>query len=62
VYFIINGTGMIYVDEEHADVGPGRAVYVPPNARQFIRNVSDAPLEFLCIVDPAWRQEDETYD
>jgi mannose-6-phosphate isomerase-like protein (cupin superfamily) len=26
---------------------------------QRIRNTSEGNLEFLCIVDPAWRQEDE---
>lgn len=62
VYFVTNGTGTIHVDDECADVRPGKAVYVQPYSKQYIRNSSDAPLEFLCIVDPAWRQEDELYD
>ena len=40
-------------------VQPGQAVYIPPHALQFIENTGPVDLEFLCIVDPPWRQEDE---
>lgn len=62
VYFVIKGKGTIYVDAESADITEGQAVYVPPHSKQHIENPSDTPLEFLCMVDPAWRQEDEIYD
>jgi mannose-6-phosphate isomerase-like protein (cupin superfamily) len=59
VYFIINGQGVMHVDDEFCQVKKNQAVYVPPHSRQFIENIGDTPLEILCIVDPAWRQEDE---
>ncbi len=62
VYYIIKCSGTIYGDKENADVGPGKSVYVPPNSGQSIKNTSDVQLEFLCIVDPAWRKEDERFD
>jgi len=34
-------------------------VYIPPHAGQFIHNPGTADLVFICIVDPAWRKEDE---
>jgi mannose-6-phosphate isomerase-like protein (cupin superfamily) len=34
-------------------------VYIPPGAEQHIRNTGAGDLKFLCIVDPAWRAEDE---
>jgi mannose-6-phosphate isomerase-like protein (cupin superfamily) len=40
-------------------VGPGQAIYIPPNAKQYIRNTGSSDLKFICIVDPAWRKEDE---
>ena len=44
-------------------IEPGDAVYIPPLAVQFVRNCADEPLVFICLVDPAWRQEDEiVYD
>lgn len=60
VYYILSGTGEMQIDEESQRVEPGDAVYIPPGAKQFIRNCGQAPLVFICIVDPAWRKEDET--
>ena len=60
VYFILTGQGEMHIDEAVQMVEPGDAVYIPPNARQFIRNCGSEPLVFICIVDPAWRREDET--
>jgi len=59
VYYILSGAGEIRVDHETAAVRGGQAVYIPPGAVQSIRNTGDDDLVFLCIVDPAWRPEDE---
>jgi mannose-6-phosphate isomerase-like protein (cupin superfamily) len=59
VYYIMEGTGKMFIDGELEDVYPGQAVYIPPHARQYITNTGDTDLVFLCIVDPAWRAEDE---
>ncbi|QQE64577.1 mannose-6-phosphate isomerase [Leptolyngbya sp. BL0902] len=60
VYYILSGSGEMHIDDESQRVEPGDAIYIPPNARQCIRNVGDVPLVFICLVDPAWRKEDET--
>jgi mannose-6-phosphate isomerase-like protein (cupin superfamily) len=59
VYYILSGEGVMHINDETAAVGPGDAVYIPPHARQFIRNSGPTDLVFICIVDPAWRKEDE---
>lgn len=59
VYYILEGRGLIHVDDERAEVGAGQAVYIPPAAVQFIENIGASDLAFLCIVDPAWRAADE---
>jgi mannose-6-phosphate isomerase-like protein (cupin superfamily) len=59
VYYIITGNGLMHIDEESTEVGAECVVYIPPNATQYIENTSDSDLIFLCIVDPAWRKEDE---
>lgn len=59
VYYIIAGNGLMHIDEESFEVNPGFTVYIPPNATQHIENTSDVDLMFLCIVDPAWRKENE---
>lgn len=59
VYFIIDGEGIMHIGEETAHVYPGNAIYIPPDTRQFIQNSGRTDLSFICIVDPAWREEDE---
>jgi len=59
VYYILDGKGIMHIDEETREVFPGQAVYIPPLATQRIKNHGDSNLVFLCIVDPAWRAEDE---
>jgi len=59
IYYILSGDGLMHIDEESLEVGPECAVYIPPNAIQYIENTGNCELEFLCIVDPAWRQSDE---
>jgi mannose-6-phosphate isomerase-like protein (cupin superfamily) len=59
VYYIVEGSGDMLIDGESAPVSAGHTVYIPPNAVQYIRNTGTGDLKFLCIVDPAWRPEDE---
>ncbi len=59
VYYILDGQGIMHVDDDSAEVHSGQAVYIPPNFTQYIKNIGTSDLEFLCIVDPAWRPEDE---
>lgn len=59
VYYILEGEGIMHVDNESAKVRSGQVVYIPPNSVQYIKNTGNSDLKFLCIVDPAWRLEDE---
>lgn len=59
VYYIIAGSGRLAVDGSVVSVEPGSVVYVPPGGTQFLENSGPTPIEFLCLVDPAWRPEDE---
>ena len=59
VYYIIEGKGVIFIEGESSGVGPGMAIYIPPGAKQNIQNLGDRDLIFLCMVDPAWKEEDE---
>ncbi len=59
VYYIFEGRGVMHVEEEAENVSKGQVVYVPPGAKQYIKNEGNINLEFLCIVDPAWKLEDE---
>jgi len=59
VYYLVRGTGMMHIGDEVAEVASGDAVYIPPGSIQWLQNSGKDEIEFLCIVDPAWRSEDE---
>ncbi len=59
VYYFIAGRGVMKVDEQSVAVEAGSVVYVPPRAKQSLVNNGSEPVEFLCLVDPAWTPEDE---
>ncbi|MCD4734033.1 cupin domain-containing protein [bacterium] len=60
LYFVISGRAMMHIDDEVEELKSGDAVEIPPNAVQWVDNREGSePFVFLCIVDPAWRAEDE---
>ncbi len=59
VYYLLEGEGEMRIGPERRRVRPGQAVVIPPGSVQSIRNTGTGELIFLCLVDPAWRAEDE---
>lgn len=59
LYYILEGTGEMHIGGEQAPVRAGQIVYIPPGARQFIKNTGSGDLVFLCIVSPKWQAGDE---
>ena len=57
VYYILEGQGLMHVDEEASPVGPGQAVYIPAGQSQWIENTGGLPLKFLCICHPGYKPE-----
>jgi mannose-6-phosphate isomerase-like protein (cupin superfamily) len=58
IYFVVEGIGELELDGEHASVGPGDAILIPPGARHEIRAGEAGPLRFLCCCAPPYRHED----
>ena len=59
VYYILQGRGVLKIDNDVLDVGKDQAIYIAPHSKQTIENTGNEDLKFLCIVDPAWKQSDE---
>ena len=59
VFFILDGEGIIHVGEESEKVEKNQSIYIPPLSRQYLENTGCIDLKVLCIVDPAWKQDDE---
>jgi len=59
VYYLLQGQGRMHIGAEAREVAAESAIYIPPHGIQWIENTGTVDLVFLCIVDPAWRREDE---
>jgi len=59
IFYILEGIGILHVDGESHHLEKDDSAYVPPNSKQFIENVGTNDLKFLCIVEPAWKADDE---
>jgi mannose-6-phosphate isomerase-like protein (cupin superfamily) len=59
VYYFLAGQGRFLIDGDVCPVEAGSVVYVPPGGKQSLENTGTTEVKFLCLVDPAWRVEDE---
>jgi Mannose-6-phosphate isomerase len=59
IYYILEGKGKLKINEKIFSLEKDDSAYVPPNSNQFIENIGSTELRFLCIVEPAWKVEDE---
>ncbi len=59
LYVFIACRGRVRIGRKPQLVEAGSVVYVPPGGNQSLENIGTTEIEFLCLVDPAWRIEDE---
>ena len=59
IYYILEGQANLNIDSDSLELKKDDSVYVPPMVEQHIENSGNATLRFLCIVEPAWKAEDE---
>ncbi|MBC8515743.1 MAG: cupin domain-containing protein [Nitrosopumilus sp.] len=60
IYYILEGSGNLTIEDEIHILQKDDSVFVPSNSKQFIENSGNSDLKFLCIVEPAWKVDDET--
>jgi mannose-6-phosphate isomerase-like protein (cupin superfamily) len=61
VYFVIEGAGVVTLDDREHDVGPGSAVFIPGGTRHGVRSTGAGPLRLFYTL-AADRLEDVAYD
>jgi quercetin dioxygenase-like cupin family protein len=49
VYYVVAGSGVSEIDGLVTEIGPGTALFIPPNARHRTRNTGTTPLRFVWI-------------
>jgi mannose-6-phosphate isomerase-like protein (cupin superfamily) len=59
LYYILQGKGQLFINSENRELTKGDSALVPPMSIQYIKNIGEEELLFLCIVEPFWRLEDE---
>ncbi|WP_052734476.1 MULTISPECIES: cache domain-containing protein [unclassified Methanosarcina] len=58
-YYVLEGEGMLYIEDVPFELKKGKLVLVPANLKQYIENTGDVDLELLVINQPAWKPENE---
>ena len=59
-YYVTDGRGVMEIDGDEREVGPGDAVLIPAGAWHRIRAVE--PLRFLCCCAPPYTHEDTYFE
>ena len=59
IYFILEGKGIMHIDNESEAVHRNQAIFIPPLSWQYIQNTGTDDLKFLCVVNPSWSEDDE---
>ena len=59
IYYILQGKGNLKINEKIFYLEKNDSAHVPPNSKQFIENIGSENLSFICIVEPAWKAEDD---
>lgn len=59
IYFVIEGQGSLHVGTAVSDLNRGAIAVVPPGAEQWLHNTGQTMLEFIAIVSPPWREQDD---
>jgi quercetin dioxygenase-like cupin family protein len=60
IYFMLEGEGVMEVDGEVREIGPGDAILIAPNAWHQVKAVTD--IRFLCCCAPVYSHEDTYFD
>ncbi|MCP8313049.1 MAG: cupin domain-containing protein [archaeon] len=58
IYMVVEGKGMMHLDDEIKDVSKGDNILIPPKSWHFIENRGDQSLLIWCICTPAFTNEE----
>ena len=59
--YILQGTGIMKVNNQSYDVSPGDLIYIPPRAHHSVKVLSDEPMKVLSIQAPKFVGEDRVF-
>lgn len=48
-YYVLSGRGVVEIENAQAEIGPGTAIFIPPDAEHALHCIGTEPLVFLFI-------------
>jgi len=54
IYFVLSGTGLMQVDDESRQVGPGDATWIPTGSGHALLNNGHEDCVILVVASPGW--------
>lgn len=54
IYFVLSGTGLMQVDDESRQVGPGDAAWIPTGSSHALLNTGQEDCVILVVASPGW--------
>lgn len=52
LYFVLDGNGTFFVDDESQELGEGKIVFAPAGSNHGVKNTSEARLKLLVFMTP----------
>ncbi len=59
LYYILNGECVICIENEEFTVKKNEVFLIKKGVQQYVRNIGEEKLTFLCIVSPPWKAGQE---
>ncbi len=54
VYYVVEGRGLMHINDDSAEIVAGEAVVIPARSVQWIENLEASVLRFVAVVSPPW--------
>ena len=58
IYYILEGKGLMRIEGDEKEIGPGDGIAILPGKRHKIWNIGHSDLVFLCCCSPAYSDQD----
>ena len=53
VIYVLEGEGMLHIDDSHEPVSPGTCIHLPPFLEHSLENSGDSPMRIVAVFHPA---------
>jgi len=62
VIYVLEGEGMLHIDESHEPVGAGTCIHLPPLKNHSLENSGEAPMRIVAVFHPAGDPASRAYE